>query len=204
MVIYDTKNNNNGQVKGRLHLSAMDIDYLVSKYGVEGLIDLIPTDYVECFKFELDKRKKESKLSVQYYASLSLGIETTFDEKLLDIIQTEIDEGTLFTKEELSSLKEEELEQRIYEIHPLFNDVDSLSPESLYKLRSYKMAQGIFKNFNLINHLVENLYSGNSAERREDLNNEYMTRMDNLISIGLSSEIDDSHYFDIRSKKYNK
>jgi len=81
MVIYDTKNNNNGQVKGRLHLSAMDIDYLVSKYGVEGLIDLIPTDYVECFKFELDKRKKESKLSVQYYASLSLGIETTFDER---------------------------------------------------------------------------------------------------------------------------
>ena len=64
----------------------MDLDYIVSKYGIDTLKSQIPFDYIEVFQEELLNLKKETKFSVQYYSILTLGIETDIDEKLLNIL----------------------------------------------------------------------------------------------------------------------
>ena len=66
MVIFDTTNNFNNQIKGMLYISIMDVDYLMQKYQASVLKSMIPSDYVEAFEDELEQRKNEYSLSVQY------------------------------------------------------------------------------------------------------------------------------------------
>ena len=138
MVIFDTTNNFNGRIKGMLYMSIMDVDYLVQKYQIPFLKSRIPLDYVEAFEDELEQRKNEYSLSVQYYSVLPLGIETAEDEELLSIIKNEVEQGNLFTRSHLQSISRADLKDLI---KSLKIKVGPLSIEELYQLRSYMMSE---------------------------------------------------------------
>ena len=129
MVIFDTTNNFNNQIKGMLYMSMMDVDYLVQKYQISFLKSRIPLDYVETFEDELEQRKNEYRLSVQYYSILTLGIETAEDEELLKIIKNEVEQGILFTRSHLQSISREDLKDLIKSLGEHFA---LLSNEELY------------------------------------------------------------------------
>lgn len=198
MVIFDTKNNYNGQIKGMLYLSIMDVDYVVSKYGIDTLKRTIPLDYAECFEDELRERTDEGKFSIQYYPVLSLGIETDNDEKLLDILSDEVTHGNIFTKKELQALSKEELEQRISEISYVEQIPERATIEEIYKLRSYQMAKFIIENIERANRSVDIAYqtreNGCSLQEKKALEDSSNIR-NILISLGLSDDIEESDYF---------
>ena len=73
MVIFDSTNNFNDQIKGMLHINLIDVDYLVKKYGLEKLREMISADYVDAFESELEQFKDADLYSNQYYCALSLG-----------------------------------------------------------------------------------------------------------------------------------
>ncbi len=188
MVIYDTNNNFNNSIKGMLHISMMDVDYLVHKYQLPGLKEMIPSDYVDAFESELEERKNEGQLSEQYYAILSLGIETDEDEELLRIIKSEVEQGNLFTKSDLQSIKRKDLEDLI---NPLKSRESELSDEELYKLRSYLMDKYIIESIEKANRNLEAF----KQFRSYTYSNSYNTIVTNLESIGLSKDIVELDYF---------
>lgn len=190
MVIFDTTNNFNNQIKGMLHISIMDVDYLMQKYQTSVLKSIISSDYLEVFENELEQRKNESRLSEQYYSILSLGIETDEDEELLKIIKNEVEQGNLFTKSNLQSINREHLEEMIKSLKSNFVQ---LSNEELYKLRSYMMVEYIFDIIKVSNIYVEKLYDHTALPGTLD---SYKKIVSNLEFMGLSSEIIESDYFD--------
>ena len=198
MVIFDTENNNKGKAKGRLHLNVMDIDYIVSKYGIDELSKFIHMDYIDCFKRELNKRKGEDAFSVQYFASLNLGIESEYDENLLNLIKSEVADGMMFTKKDLVSMDETELDQIIDEIECVSTNY---SQENLYKIRSYKMVKFISQNIAESQDIIRKLHEPYPSEDRADLELEYRTIMKNLVFIGLSKDIAESDYFSVKKIK---
>lgn len=194
MVIFDSTNNFNNQIKGMLHISIMDIDYLMSKYS-QTLKTRIPADYVCAFENELERRKNEDKLSEQYYSVLKLGIETDSDEELLKIIKSEIKQGNLFTKNNLQSIKREDLEDLISQLK---NKNGQLSDEELYKLRSYMMVDFIFNAIETSNRCIEHLYEAPASLYTA---REYKNNMSDLEAIGLSSNIVESDYFENNERR---
>lgn len=189
------KININGKIRGRLYLNAYDVDYLVSKYG-SYLKSSISSDYIETFEKELNKRKKESALSVQWYPVLSLGIETDEDEELIKIISQEISEGNMLTRKQLQELSIEELEERIASYPSVESVAKSiLPPEELYKLRSYQMAKFIIDSIELGNKLVSRLYSNPSPQSKACDEAEYLKCVQSLEAVGASTKIEDSDYF---------
>ena len=66
MVIFDTTNNFNNQIKGMLYISIMDVDYLMQKYQTPFLKSIIPSDYVEAFEDELEQRIRDLTSSDVY------------------------------------------------------------------------------------------------------------------------------------------
>ncbi len=189
MVIFDTTNNFDNQIKGVLYMSMMDVDYLVQKYQISFLKSRIPLDYIKAFEDELEQRKNEYRLSVQYYSILTLGIETTEDEELLKIIKNEVEQGNLFTRSHLQSISREDLKNLI---KSLGNRFPQLRNEELYQLRSYMMSEYIFGEIELANIYVQQLYE--NTARRGTLD-DYKNIISNLESIGASSEIIESDYF---------
>lgn len=189
MVIFDTTNNFNNQIKGMLHISVMDVDYLMQKYQTPLLKSMIPLDYVETFEDELEQRKNENRLSEQYYSILSLGIETDEDEELLKIIKNEVEQGNIFTKSNLQSVNREDLEELIKSLKSNFVQ---LGNEELYKLRSYMMAEYIFDVIEVANRYVKKLYDHTALPGTLD---SYKKMVSNLEFMGLSSEIIESDYF---------
>ena len=189
VVIFDTTNSFNNQIKGMLYMSMMDVDYLVQKYQISFLKSRIPLDYVETFEDELEQRKNEYRLSVQYYSILALGIETAEDEELLKIIKNEVEQGNLFTRSHLQSISREDLKDLIKSLGDHFAQ---LSNEELYQLRSYMMSEYIFGEIELANIYVQQLYE--NTARRGTLD-EYKNIISNLRTIGASSEIIESDYF---------
>ena len=189
VVIFDTTNNFDNQIKGVLYMSMMDVDYLVQKYQISFLKSRIPLDYIKAFEDELEQRKNEYRLSVQYYSILTLGIETTEDEELLKIIKNEVEQGNLFTRSHLQSISREDLKNLI---KSLGNRFPQLSNEELYQLRSYMMSEYIFGEIELANIYVQQLYE--NTARRGTLD-DYKNIISNLESIGASSEIIESDYF---------
>ena len=189
MVIFDTTNNFNGRIKGMLYMSIMDVDYLVQKYQIPFLKSRIPLDYVEAFEDELEQRKNEYSLSVQYYSVLPLGIETAEDEELLSIIKNEVEQGILFTRSHLQSISRADLKDLI---ESLKIKVGPLSIEELYQLRSYMMSEYIFDQIELANKYVKRLYE-HSAQH--GTLGEYQNIISNLEAMGASSEIIESDYF---------
>lgn len=196
MVIFDSTNNYDNQIKGMLYLNMMDVDYLMSKYSSETLKAMIPLDYVETFESELKQRLKEDKLSIQYYSILTLGIETEEDEELLRIIKNEVAEGNLFTKKALQSIKREELSDLV---SPLEDGVDLLTFVELYKLRSYHMVEFILDSIDKSDRALERLYNHSNMPGLLDF---YRSINVNLEAIGLSSKIVESDYFE-KGKKLN-
>lgn len=138
MVIYDVENNYDNKIKGMLYLSLIDVDYLVAKYGVVKLQELISKDYADLFEEEVDLLLMEDKPSCQYYPAVSLGIETEEDECLLELVAKEIKLGNMFTKRYLKTLTSEEINQGIQDISAAVDEVSNLSLEDLYRLRSYQ------------------------------------------------------------------
>ena len=189
MVIFDTTNNFNGEIKGMLYMSIMDVDYLVQKYQIPFLKSRIPLDYVEAFEDELEQRKNEYSLSVQYYSVLPLGIETAEDEELLSIIKNEVEQGNLFTRSHLQSISRADLKDLI---KSLKIKVGPLSIEELYQLRSYMMSEYIFDQIELANKYVKRLYEYSAQRGTLD---EYQNIISNLEAMGASSEIIESDYF---------
>lgn len=189
MVIFDTTNNFNGQIKGMLYMSIMDVDYLVQKYQIPFLKSIIPLDYVEVFEDELEQRKNEYSLSVQYYSVLRLGIETAKDEELLKIIKNEVELGNLFTRSHLKSISRADLKNFI---ESLKNRVGPLSIEELYQLRSYMMSEFISDAIEVANRCVKRLYDHTALPGTVD---SYENIVSNLEFMGASSEIIESDYF---------
>ena len=189
MVIFDTTNNFNGRIKGMLYMSIMDVDYLVQKYQIPFLKSRIPLDYVEAFEDELEQRKNEYSLSVQYYSALLLGIESAEDEELLSIIKNEVEQGNLFTRSHLQSISRADLKDLI---KSLKIKVGPLSIEELYQLRSYMMSEYIFDQIELANKYVKRLYEYSAQRGTLD---EYQNIISNLEAMGASSEIIESDYF---------
>ena len=189
MVIFDTTNNFNGRIKGMLYMSIMDVDYLVQKYQIPFLKSRIPLDYVEAFEDELEQRKNEYSLSIQYYSVLPLGIETAEDEELLSIIKNEVEQGNLFTRSHLQSISRADLKDLI---KSLKIKVGPLSIEELYQLRSYMMSEYIFDQIELANKYVKRLYEYSAQRGTLD---EYQNIISNLEAMGASSEIIESDYF---------
>ncbi len=189
MVIFDTTNNFNNQIKGMLYISIMDVDYLMQKYQASVLKSMIPSDYVEAFEDELEQRKNEYSLSVQYYSVLRLGIESTEDEELLRLIKNEIEQRNLFTRSHLQSISREDLKELI---RTLRINLAQLSNEELYKLRSYMMSEYIYGAIELANKYVKKLYGHSVLPGTLD---SYQNIISNLEFMGASSEIIESDYF---------
>ena len=194
MVIYDTKNNNNGQARGTLYISAYDVDYLVAKYEIY-LKNSIPLNYANCFEEEINKRKKEDVLSVQWYAILQLGIESDEDEELLKIISQEVSEGNMVTRKQLQELSEEELDERIAKYPRVHKDIESLPIQDIYRLRSYRLAKFIISGIADANKLVDRLYNDPSPSRKVRDERELLKYSENLVNVGASADIKDSDYF---------
>lgn len=202
MVIYDKNNNNGGLSKGTLYLSIMDIDYIVLKYGISYLFEQLPEDYVECFINELKSREKEDKLSIQYYPTLQLGIETEEDTRLLEIISEEVKNGNLCTKKELQSLSLEELEKRLSDMEYVKQNINSATLEEIYRYRSYEMSKFIINCINDSNLLVSKMYeaqANGNVRHHNNLYKEYCANVENLQFIGVSSDIQESDYFEKRT-----
>jgi len=200
MVIYDMKDNHKGKIKGMLYLNIIDVDYIVSKYGIDALKSMLPMDYVECFDSELKQICNEHKLSEQYYSIVSLGIETESDQRLLDILRDEVAAGIIFSKQELRSISTEEVRTRIEEMSYVEQKVDEVTPEELYKFRSYKMAEYIIATIEDSNSKTKKMYEiavkeSPSSMRYMRLYREYITNIENLKVVGLSSTIEESNYF---------
>ena len=187
MVIYDTKNNYEGRIRGMLYLSLMDVDYLLKKYGEEELKKRLPNDYVDHFINELALRNGYDIISVQYYPVLNVGIETEADEELLKLIKEEVKQGNLYTKSTLVSIPKEELTLGINALKP---KTSLLNNEELYKLRSYMLSVYAQEMIDKANSKVQigyetGYYSGE----------EFRQIVHDLKAIGASSEIEESDYF---------
>lgn len=203
MIIYDTKNNFDGRIKGMLYMSMMDVDYLVKKYGVPELKEMIPEDYVDGFINELDARQEEKLLSPQYYSILPLGIETERDEKLLSLLSQEVEMGNLFTKGQLSSITLEELEKRIEDLEDARLCPEEASLEDLYKLRSFMMARFIITSIESYNHSVEMAYLGTTIINCQ---RNILNRSHDFEAMGITGNIEESEYFKdaiIMAKRFN-
>ncbi len=190
MIIFDTKNNYDGQIKGMLYLSMMDVDYLMKKYGSEDLKKMIPVDYVEHFESELRDREKEDAFSIQYYAILSLGIENENDERLLTLLSQEVEMGNLLTKSQLSKLPEEKLENLIAELQ---EEKEEKSLEDIYRLRSFMMAKFILTSIGDYNKSVERAYQGIGLIPNQA---NIIETSKNWKAMGVSSDIEESNYFE--------
>lgn len=199
MVIYDTKNNFNGKIKGMLYLSAYDVDYLLTKYGAE-LKKKLPEDYTNIFDKEISKREKEDRLSVQWYAMLSLGIETDKDEELLKVIAQEISEGNMLTRKQLQSLSEAELDKKIKEFHLTngeYSDYSpNLSPQEIYKIRSYYLSKTILDSMDDANKKIDSLNNDPDAYYKEKYKQEIALYLEELKHLGADGDIVDSDYFE--------
>lgn len=193
MVIYDTNDNYDGSIKGRLYISMMDVDYLVKKYGSSELRDLMPEDYVEGFERELQMRENERTFSPQYYAALPIGIENSDDERLLSLLSQEVEMGNLLTKSQLSSLTLEQLEKEIEELDDVKWSPDDASLEDVYKLRSYMMAEFIIRSAQSYNRCVQKAYLGISIGNCE---REIMNRSKDFETMGITANISESEYFE--------
>ena len=189
MVIFDTTNNYNNQIKGMLHMSIMDVDYLMQKYQAPFLKSMTSVDYVKIFEDELKQRKNEDKLSEQYYSILSLGIETDKDEELLKIIKNEVEQGNLFTKSTLQAINHHDLKNSI---KSLTDNADRLDNENLYKLRSYMMVECICDAIEKAKTYEERLYNHTATP---GVLSSYENIVSNLEAMGLSSKITESDYF---------
>ena len=208
MVIYDTENNYDNRIKGMLYLSLMDVDYLVSKYSMNKLQELISKDYADLFEEEIALLKMEDKLSYQYYSAISLGIENEEDLVLLELLAKEVKLGNIFTKKHLKSLSSEEIEQGIQEINVKNDLFDSLSLEELYKLRSYQMSKYITENINEAKkylQIMERCCTGDyvigEKGSYKNAQKEYKRILFNMEAIGLSDDICESNYFSRSSKR---
>lgn len=193
MVIYDTKDNYDGTIKGRLYMSMIDVDYLVKKYGSSELRGMIPEDYVEAFENELKKRERERIFSPQYYAMLPIGIETEEDERLLSLLSQEVEMGNIFAKSQLSSLTIEQLASEIKELNGVKLNPREASLEDIYKLRSFMMAEFIITSIQGFNRSVDKAYLGINIRnsQRDIINNS-----NNFKALGITSDITESEYFD--------
>lgn len=190
MVIFDDKNNYNNEIKGMLYMNMMDVDYLMSEYSSQSLRERLPLDYVELFEYELEQRRKEDKLSEQYYSILSLGIENVRDEELLKIIKSEVQQGNLFTRSVLKSIEPDDL-KRLIDL--LKSNLDKIAFKELYKLRSYMMSEYISNEISRANVISGRL---NIYPTSRQLLTYYNTIISNLELMGLSSEIVESDYFE--------
>ena len=194
MVFYDTENTNKS-FKGMLYISLMDVDYLVDKYGIDNLKMDVPNDYVEYMEEELERIKNNEPFDIAYYGALQMGIQTEEDEKLLEILKKEVQEGNLFSKKQLTKLKKEELDLLINE---LFRHSE-LSNEELYKLRSYQMVEYIIDKIKEAKDIEISGYEEGNFNY-----NKYKTITNNLHAIGLASNVKESNYFDVEVLNNNK
>ena len=201
MIIYDTKDNYNNQIKGMLYLSIIDVDYLVSKYTIDGLKRIISEDYVEVFKEELLLVSYYRKLSNQYYPVLTLGVENDKDEKLLSILAEEVKNGNMFTREQLRKIPQDEIEKRLSKFD--VTEIDEMSFEDIYKLRSYQMSKYIYEEIEEANKYVKIMYEEQTdygfrnAPKYKYAESNYKVINKNMESLGLSSDIYDSDYFEV-------
>lgn len=203
MVIYDTEkkyiNKTSGvpsEIRGILYLNIYDIDYLVSKYSIEELKELIPNDYVKEFEDGLFIISTQDKLSQEYFSIIPLPIETDEDETLLDIIRKEVDEGNMFTKKQLKHLTKEQIDEVNCQ------NINLISYEELYKIRSYKMLRYILKISTIANEYMkiryENVtyYNSINETRFKSAENEHKKCLKDLEVVGFSSSIIESDYFE--------
>lgn len=203
MVIYDTKNNYGGRIKGMLYMSMMDVDYLVKKYGSMELREMIPEDYVEGFERELNDRVREDVLSRQYYSILPIGIETENDERLLSLLSQEVEMGNLFAKSQLSALTLEQLEEELANLEDVKLDIEEASLEDIYKVRSYMMARFIITSVENYNRSVEGAYLGISMINCQK---NIINKIQDFEAMGITSDIIESEYFKdaiIMAKRFN-
>lgn len=203
MVIYDTKNNYDGMIKGRLYISMLDVDYLVKKYGTSTLREMIPEDYVDAFEKELKARERERILSPQYYAILPIGIENEDDERLLSLLSQEVEMGNMLTKSQLSSLTLEELEEKMESLESVKLRPKDASIEDLYKLRSYQMSEFIMTSIQSFNNSVRRAYLGVGIQNSE---RDIINRSKDFEAMGITSDIEESDYFDkavMMAKRFN-
>lgn len=196
MVIYDTNNNYNGRINGRLYMSMIDVDYLVKKYGISELRSMIPKDYVEAFERELESREGKLIFSPQYYSILPIGIETESDERLLSLLSQEVESGNIFAKSQLSSLSLEQLEKEIKALEDVRVNPSEASLEDIYKLRSFMMAEFILMNIDGYNRSVEKAYGAYLDINKKDAKKDIITINKNFEAMGITGDITESEYFD--------
>ncbi len=186
MVIFDNSNTYNGQIKGLLYLSFIDVDYLLTKYGEDELKKRLPHDYVDHFLSEQSRRNGLDKLDPILY----VAIQTDEDEELLRLIKEEVKEGKLYTKSYLTGITVDTLDN---EIRRLLAKKDKLNNEELYALRSYMLSKYVNDNINRANEYTrDDQEIGYFAHFKEF---EQITA--NLKKVGASSEIKESDYFSI-------
>jgi hypothetical protein len=194
MVIFDTENYKNMPAKGMLYLNLMDVDYILKKYGIDNLKKDIPEDYIDYMVEQLDIIDASDVLDMSYYGVLNMGIETEEDEKLLELLRSEVQDGNLLPKNKINKLKEDELNKLIEES---FN-IDELSEEELYKLRSYQMAKYVLKSLKKAKEIELRGYEDGYFEY-----NKYNMIVSNLRNMGLDGSIKDSNYFDVDVNRMN-
>lgn len=217
MIIFDTKNNYEGRIKGTLHFSVMDADYILKKYTPEYLYNNISYDYTETIIEECEYI--DSPVDQQYFSIITLGVETPRDEALLNIIKEEYDKGNLFTKSDIENITASEAEDLITQLlegkevpmnAPTNENLSrvyykysyyDLTLEELYQLRTYEMIKYTLKQIDEANHqkaLADeqiNPYGINDMKQYERATDKLRYIRRNLENMGLSDEITESDYF---------
>lgn len=205
MVLYDNRNIDGENISGILYLSLMDIDYLISKYGIENLALVLPEYFLSYFADVLAMHEKEILISSKYFYALKLKISKKEDENLLELLHNEIRSSNLMTRKELESLSDKDIK---FELKKLRNKIiateiedlrmlgeqsvttgEKFTIEDLYRIRSLKMAMFISKEQKIIKKLD---HLGDKKIKHLSQNEEHIK---NLKEMAISPTIYESPYF---------
>lgn len=192
MVIYDNVSCKGTEFRGILYMNAFDADYLIKKYGVNGLKEAIPYDYIDLLDENVKMPQSVDQFSEYYYPLLNLGIQTDEDENLLKLIKSEVKQGNMFTRKKLISIPCATLPDRIAELEE--KGISSL--EDIYKKRSYQLSKWINQKMELVRKIEAEGYESGYFDY-----NEFSRTTHNLKAVGASSNIIDSDYFDVEDFK---
>jgi len=197
MVILDTLGKINKENKNILYLNTMDIDYIVSKYGLDLLKEMLPAEYIEGIEISLNFVQNKEKDSYDYCARNAFDIVNLNDDKLLEILSSEITNGNILTKSQFMNCINEDLKVIIEQITQLEKE-DNLSLEELYKLRTYRMAYYVKVSLSYAGLTNYEVFNGNeySFELRSKVDEKVKKICEErLNAVGLSDEIIESDYF---------
>ena len=151
MIIFNESDDN----VGYLRLNYFDMDYLVQKYGIDGLKIILTPNQIEFFVESLKQFQEISLLSPYWFYMNGLMITNKQEEKLLDLLSSEAKAGKIVISNNLVCMNNYEIEEKIDELSFFCRHPEMATIEELYLLRSYLMYDYVYENID-ISEMIEN------------------------------------------------